>query len=166
VGWQHCWAGLGAYGGASASRGCQHVWATPLADSQHFAVYACGLNMLALQIELLSVQAGPASVPLLHVGMLPYHTHQRHFFVSNLPRSAGSGIEGGSLQVAGEQPTVACLVCEQQRGRAVGNRWNTGASTSRAISWPVMLPSNAAATVDWTASQCSYRPKTVADLAA
>jgi hypothetical protein len=80
------------------------------------------LNMLALQNELLPVQAGPTLVstaPLLLVGMLPHHLHQRHFFVSNLPRSEGQ-IEGYSLQVAREQPTGACLICEQQRGRTVG----------------------------------------------
>jgi hypothetical protein len=94
----------------------------PLADGQHFEANACGLKYAGASSRAPVCSGRSASVstvPLLHVGMLPYHSHQRHFFVSNLPRSAGQ-IKGGSLQVAGEQPTVACLVCEQQRGRTVG----------------------------------------------
>jgi hypothetical protein len=79
------------------------------------------LYMLAHQAELLSVQAGPASVrtvPLLHLGMLPCRLSQRQFFTSTLPRSE-SQKEGGSSQIAGGQPLVGCLLCAQQRGHTV-----------------------------------------------
>jgi hypothetical protein len=168
VGWQHRWAGqcLGACGGASGC--CKDGWPTPLADGQHFAVYACGFEYAGASSRA-SVSSGRSHISkhgaVADVGMLPHHLHQRHFFVTILPRSEGQ-IEGGTLQVAREQPTVSCLICEQQ----LGCRWNACSRKSRAISlaisWPVMLPSTAAATVDWTASQCSYRPRTVAKLAA